>query len=91
MTPPDTDEKAAEDVQAEYLGDGVYARFDGYQVELTAGDNTIFVEPQVYNALKRFWKRCHPRPQPEMHPYDIELETQRQRRIYPERFRHEEE
>ena len=45
-----------------YLGDSVYAEFDGYGVTLTTenGDgpsNTIYVEPQIMAALDRFWKR----------------------------------
>lgn len=46
-----------------YLGDGCYATFDGYGVELTtengiATTNTIYVEPQVYGALVQYWERC---------------------------------
>jgi len=39
-----------------YLGDGVYARFDGWQVWLRApregGDHVIALEPEVYRALQ---------------------------------------
>lgn len=39
-----------------YLGDGVYADFDGYAVVLTTENgisvtNTIVLEPEVYEAL----------------------------------------
>ena len=37
-----------------YLGDAVYASFDGYQIWLRTGDgndNRIALEPAVFNAL----------------------------------------
>lgn len=42
-----------------YLGDGVYAEFDGYGIWLTtenglSRDNTIYLEPEVYRALVSF-------------------------------------
>ena len=42
-----------------YLGDGVYVDFDGFQIVLTTEDglratNTIYLEPEVVNALFRF-------------------------------------
>lgn len=41
-----------------YLGDGVYARFDGYQVWLRTprenGDHEIALEPKVYEALTNY-------------------------------------
>ena len=44
-----------------YLGDSVYAEFDGYGITLTTenglpGDpsNTIYMEPEVLKALDRF-------------------------------------
>lgn len=40
-----------------YLGDGVYASFDGYQVWLRTGDgnrNEIALEAAVLDALKRY-------------------------------------
>lgn len=46
---------------ARYLGDGVYAHFNGYSVVLTTGhhdpavaDNIIEMEPQVMGSLKRY-------------------------------------
>ena len=45
-----------------YLGDGVYARFDGYGVWLLANDAThptdeIYIEPAVLRALNMAWQR----------------------------------
>jgi hypothetical protein len=41
-----------------YLGDGLYASFDGYQIMLRAprpeGDHWIGLEPAVYRALRDF-------------------------------------
>jgi hypothetical protein len=47
----------------EYLGDGLYASFDGYQIVLraprTPEDHWVALEPQAYLALQdfalRFW------------------------------------
>lgn len=46
----------------DYLGDGVYADFDGYQLVLTTEHgvrttNTIYLEPDVYAALMRYAER----------------------------------
>lgn len=43
----------------QYLGDGLFADFDGHQIVLTAEDgvratNTVYLEPSVYEALKRW-------------------------------------
>lgn len=43
----------------DYLGDSVYADFDGYHIILTTNNgygttNTIALEPSVYNALIKF-------------------------------------
>ena len=41
-----------------YIGDGVYARFDGYQLWLRTprenGDHVIALEPAVYFALRDY-------------------------------------
>ncbi len=42
-----------------YLGDAVYAKFDGYALTLTTEDgvstsNTIVLEPEVYQSLLKF-------------------------------------
>lgn len=47
----------------EYLGDSVYADFDGYHVILTTENgygpsNTIALEPPVINALNQYVLRC---------------------------------
>jgi hypothetical protein len=49
----------------EYLGDGVYASFDGYHLWLTTGSheerdasNRIALEPSVYAALVRYQARA---------------------------------
>lgn len=45
----------------EYLGDGLYASFDGYMIKLRAprseGDHWIGLEPKVYLALLDFVQR----------------------------------
>jgi len=47
-----------------YVGDGLYASFDGWQVRLRAprtdGDHWIGMEPEVYRALLR-WIASYPR------------------------------
>lgn len=43
-----------------YLGDAVYASFDGYQIKLRTGDGNnqvIYLEPSVYAQLRRFVER----------------------------------
>lgn len=46
-----------------YIGDGVYARFDGYGVELRAprehGDHTIVLEPDVLASLIEYLGTLH--------------------------------
>lgn len=41
-----------------YLGDGLYASFDGYHFILRApkmnGDHTVALEPQVLDAFQRY-------------------------------------
>jgi len=47
-----------------YLGDGLYARFDGFQVILRAprelGDHYVGLEPDTYRSLQA-WIERHPR------------------------------
>ena len=48
--------------QEDYLGDGVYVIFDGYGIQLRANDarhptDTIYLEPEVLEALNRFIDR----------------------------------
>lgn len=47
-----------------YLGDGVYAFFDGYSIRLRTGDHRdnefdqeIFLEPEVLYSLNKFYER----------------------------------
>ena len=44
-----------------YLGDGLYASFDGWQIMLRApregGDHYVALEPAVYKALLRYVAR----------------------------------
>lgn len=60
MTPEEL--KAAE--EPTYIGDGVYAHFDGYQLWLTTPNqgrlNSIAIEPEVYHALRRYVANSHP-------------------------------
>jgi hypothetical protein len=45
-----------------YLGDGLYASHDGFQIILRAprmgGDHYVALEPQVYRALVSFVENC---------------------------------
>lgn len=50
-----------EEIQKKYLGDGVYAIYDGYGIWLYANDHReefatdkIYLGPEVFDALKRF-------------------------------------
>ena len=49
-------------VEDQYLGDGVYASFDGWQLwlDLRGQDRgtRIALEPAVFNALKQYAKEC---------------------------------
>ena len=61
----------------DYLGDSVYASFDGYAVTLYLDNgfgpkNEIVMEPQVLDALNRFKIRCQ-KPQTEVAAALIEI------------------
>lgn len=47
----------------EYLGDGVYASFDGYQIVLDTREqlpvNTIAIEPDVWRKLVAYAEKLH--------------------------------
>jgi hypothetical protein len=47
-----------------YLGDGVYASFDGWQICLRAprenGDHVVFLEPSLWSNLTLFAAECWP-------------------------------
>lgn len=48
------------DSQDDYLGDGVYASFDGYQIWLAVNDHenkVVALEPRVMDALLRYAHR----------------------------------
>lgn len=50
-------------MKKEYLGDGVYAELEGGCLVLTTENgiettNTIFLEPEVYAALVKFYERA---------------------------------
>lgn len=46
----------------DYLGDGVYAKFDGVGIALHVNDHrnpmAVYLEAEVLEALNRFAKRC---------------------------------
>lgn len=49
----------------QYIGDGVYADFDGYAIVLTTEDgisvqNTVVLEPQVWRSLVEYVERLTP-------------------------------
>lgn len=53
-------------VPASYLGDGVYAIFDGFGIWLHANDHEnptdkVYLEPSILVALNRFAKETHPK------------------------------
>jgi hypothetical protein len=57
---PNKDE-LEEMVKPVYLGDGLYAEFDGFQIELFASNgvmktNRVFLEPNVLEAFERYVK-----------------------------------
>lgn len=45
-----------------YVGDGLYASFDGYQIKLRApredGDHVVYLESTVFWALYQFALQC---------------------------------
>lgn len=56
MTAP----QSAEGPQPTYLGDSVYAEFDGWFIKLLAngGSEVIFIEPRVFKALLQYALAC---------------------------------
>lgn len=48
--------------QEKYLGDGLYATYDGYQVKLRApregSDHEVYLEPHVLASLIQYLKQC---------------------------------
>lgn len=54
------------DQQAEFLGDGLFAQFDGWQIELFAHNgisktNSVFLEPGVLNEFLQYVQRLRDR------------------------------
>jgi hypothetical protein len=52
---------------AEYLGDGLYVEFDGFQFRLYASNgihvtNEVYLEPSVLAAFLNFINRCKEQP-----------------------------
>jgi hypothetical protein len=45
-----------------YIGDAIYAHYDGYGIELRLNDHrnecAVYLEPAVLQALTKFYKRC---------------------------------
>lgn len=45
----------------EYVGDGVYATFDGYGLEIRVNDHTnpiaVYFEPEVLQRINHFYKQ----------------------------------
>lgn len=57
----------------DYIGDGVYTEYDGFGVWLKTNnhlhpDDKVYIEPQVWRALKRFMQRVGIEP-----PEDLEV------------------
>jgi len=46
-----------------YLGDGLYAKFDGWQIILRAprdgGDHWVGIDPHIFQAMLRFTDRIN--------------------------------
>jgi hypothetical protein len=66
----------------DYLGDGLYVEFDGWQLKLWAdqphGRQEVYLEPSVYLALTRFVERVKHAKQEEAKA--IATEVQRKQR-----------
>jgi len=41
----------------EYLGDGVYAEIESFQVKLTTGRSQIYLERSVFLKLKEYFEK----------------------------------
>lgn len=62
---PDTETPHSQNphIGDEYLGDGVYASFDGYHIVLdlrAQGSDRIALEPAVFRRLVQFSRLCWP-------------------------------
>jgi len=65
-----TDNREVEHMEQlkDYLGDGVYAIFDGYGIWLHANDHEcptdkVYLEPSVLEVLNRFSAKCYRKEQ----------------------------
>ena len=60
MTPEEFKQKYYKEL---YLGDGLYAHYDGYHIWLRArrysGDHEVALEPEVFDALVEYRKRIY--------------------------------
>ena len=48
-------------IEDRYLGDGIYASFDGFQIWLAVNNHhnkVIALEPEVLKALNNYYKDC---------------------------------
>lgn len=52
--PPMEAVMARDDEHRSYLGDGVYARWDGYHIVLETDSNTIYLDPYVLTSFKAY-------------------------------------
>lgn len=41
----------------QYLGDGLYVADDGYQIVLIAGNNAVYLEPEVIESFLRYLEK----------------------------------
>lgn len=51
-------------MQPIYLGDGLYAEFDGYHIVLKANSHTeptdiVYIDPHVWASLKKFVEQAY--------------------------------
>ena len=72
-----------------YLGDGLYASFDGSKISLSApregGDHRVALEPSTYHALVTFAERCWPPPKED----EIETMSRKLTQFLVEHFQRE--
>lgn len=65
MTDDKTTTESRPHIEPTYLGDGVYASFDGYHIVLdlrAQGPDRIALDPSVFRALQLFANNCWPKP-----------------------------
>ena len=56
------------EIKKQYIGDAVYAIFDGFGIELHVNDlenptDKVYLEPSVLNALNKFYESCIQKPE----------------------------